>query len=141
MSIWVKNISLEKLNALNDGTLMSSLGIQFSAVGDDYIEGTIPVDKRTVQPMGVLHGGASAALAETLASLGAYLSAPEGAVVAGVELNINHLKACRGGMVTGRAQPLRLGRSIQVWEVRLYNEAGDMSAVARMTASIKLQAS
>lgn len=137
MEIWTKSMNVDELNTLSHSTLMASLGIKFTQLGENFLEGTIPVDPRTVQPMGILHGGASAALAETLASSAAYLAAPEGKVVVGVELNINHLKPCRQGLVTGRTEPLRLGGTVQVWEIRLRDEQGDLTAVSRMTAAVR----
>ena len=111
---WPPEASLEALNARSAGTLMQSLGIVFSELGDGYLRATMPVDARTHQPYGLLHGGASVALAETLGSSAGMLMAGGNAVV-GLEINANHLRAVRSGIVTGTARPIHLGRSTQVW--------------------------
>jgi 1,4-dihydroxy-2-naphthoyl-CoA hydrolase len=129
---------LLKVNAMSDSTLLGALGIRFTRVEKDYLEAVMPVDKRTHQPYGLLHGGASAALAETLGSFGSHLIASEsGALAVGVELNINHLRSKRNGEVTGKARLLRGGRSIHVWNIDVVDEAGEPIAVSRLTVMIK----
>lgn len=126
-----------ELNAASRGTLSQALGIVVTEVGDDFIRGTMPVAAATRQPFGRLHGGASAALAETLASLGANLCLdPEREVAVGLELNANHLRACREGMVTGTARPLHLGRRTQVWDVRIADARDRPVCVARLTLAV-----
>jgi 1,4-dihydroxy-2-naphthoyl-CoA hydrolase len=118
------DVSLEQLNALSRNTAMEPLGIAFTEIGPDYLRATMPVDARTHQPDGLLHGGASVLLAETLGSSAGGLCAPEGHGVVGIEINANHLRGVRSGLVTGTARPLHVGRSTQVWEIRIEDAAG-----------------
>lgn len=137
-SIWPVVPSLDVLNNMARGTLLDHLGIVFTAIGSDYIEATLPVDHRTIQPMGLLHGGATAALAETLGSMAAQMMLTEGGMkqAVGIELNINHLKSMREGKVTGRVTPVRVGRKIQVWETKIRNDEGALVSVSRLTVMI-----
>lgn len=132
---WPEGTSLDTLNARSHGTLMASLGIVFTELGDGYLRATMPVDARTHQPYGLLHGGASVALAETLGSSAGMLMAGGHAVV-GLEINANHLRAVRGGLVTGTARPLHLGRSTQVWEIAIEDEAGNPVCISRLTLAV-----
>ena len=137
MRIWKKDVTLEKANALNAGTLNEALGIRFSEVGDDFLSGTMPVDARTKQPFGLLHGGANVALAETLGSLAGFLVlAPGEGRTVGIEINANHVRAVRDGIVTGTARPLHLGRSTQVWEIRIVDPDGKLACVSRITLAV-----
>lgn len=137
MSIWKKPVDLAELNRLGENTLLSTLGMQLTAVGDDWLQGTMPVDARTHQPFGLLHGGASVALAETLGSMAALLTLDtRESMAVGLEINANHLKAVRSGVVTGTAKKLHLGRATQVWEIRIENEAGQLTCVSRITMAI-----
>ena len=129
-------IGLDALNALSRGTAMEPLGIAFTAMGPDWLSGTMPVDARTHQPHGLLHGGASVLLAETLGSTAGGLSVPEGRRVVGIEINANHLRGVREGTVTGTARPLHVGRSTQVWEIRIEDEAGRLVCVSRLTLAV-----
>lgn len=134
MSIWKKQATVEALNASNPGTLNEALGIRFTEIGADYLRGTLPVDPRTRQPYGLLHGGASVALAESLGSVAGWLSLPEGGGrTMGLEINANHVRAITDGVVTGTARPLHLGRSTQVWEVRIEDAQGRLTCVSRIT--------
>ena len=120
-------------------TLADALGIEITAVADDYLEGRMPVDGRTHQPMGLLHGGASVALAETLGSIAAALRLPDPTTqtCVGLEINANHLKGVRDGWVRGRATPLHLGRRTQVWEIRItHEESGALVCVSRLTMAV-----
>ena len=112
------------------------LGIEFLEVGDDFIRARVPVDSRTVQPYGLLHGGISVTLAETLGSCGAAYSVPEGQRVVGLEINANHLKGTSHGWVTGTARPLHQGRSTQVWQIELRNDAGELTCISRITMAV-----
>ena len=132
---WPEGTSLDSLNARSAGTLMASLGIVFTELGDGYLRATMPVDARTHQPYGLLHGGASVALAETLGSSAGMLLAGGNAVV-GLEINANHLRAVRSGTVTGTARPVHVGRSTQVWEIRIEDEAGQPVCVSRLTLAV-----
>ncbi|MGN2251514.1 hotdog fold thioesterase [Frateuria sp. GZRe14] len=137
MAIWKQAPDLERINAWSDNTLMQVLGIRFTAVGDDWLAGTMPVDTRTHQPFGLLHGGASVALAETLGSTGALLTLdPELEVAVGLDINANHVRGVRSGVVTGTARALHLGRSTQVWEIRIENEEGALVCVSRLTMAV-----
>ncbi len=132
-----QEVTLEKLNAWRKGTMVEHLDIQLTEVGPDFLCGKMPVDHRTRQPMGLLHGGASLALAETLGSLGANLHidlATQACV--GLEINANHLKSVRDGYVYGRATALHIGRSTQVWEIRISSETGDLVCVSRITMAV-----
>ncbi len=120
-------------------TLAGALGMEITAVTDEYIEGRMPVDGRTHQPMGLLHGGASVALAETLGSIAAYFRLPDRSkqAVVGLEINANHLKGVRDGWVLGRATPVHIGRSTQVWEIRItHEETGALVCISRITMAV-----
>jgi uncharacterized protein (TIGR00369 family) len=125
--------SVDALNALSRNTAIAALGIVFTEVGADFLRATMPVDARTLQPYGLLHGGASVLLAETLGSSAGNLCVGEDAMVVGIEINANHLAAVRGGLVTGTARPLHVGRSTQVWDIRIEDEVGRLACIARLT--------
>jgi 1,4-dihydroxy-2-naphthoyl-CoA hydrolase len=130
-------ITAETLNSGSQNTLVSHLGIEFTDVGPDFVSGKMPVDERTRQPYGLLHGGASAALAETLGSVAASLQINlETHTCVGLEININHLRAIRQGYVYGTAKPLHLGRKTQVWEIKITDEAGKSVSVSRLTMMV-----
>lgn len=137
-SIWRAGVTLELLRARRAGTLAEQLGIELIELGPDYLVGTMPVDHRTCQPMRLLHGGASAALAETLGSLAANAAnhVPERAFV-GLEINANHLRGVReGAQVTGTARPLHVGRSTQVWNIEIRDPQGLLVCVSRLTLAV-----
>ena len=136
MRIWQKPISLETIRALTADTADSNLGIEFTDIGDDHLVGRVPVDQRTRQPYGLLHGGVSVVLAESLGSMGAYYASPEGHRAVGLDINANHLKGVTAGWVTGTARPVHRGRTTQVWQIELRDEAGDMSCIARITLAM-----
>jgi len=129
-------ISLDQLNALAKDTAVQSLGIVFTEIGTDFVRATMPVDARTRQPFGLLHGGASVLLAETLGSMAGGLCVMPKQHVVGVEINANHLRGVRGGMVTGTARALHVGRSTHVWEVRIEDERGHLVCISRMTLAV-----
>lgn len=131
-----RRASLDELNALSLGTAMEPLGIVFSELGPDYLRATMPVDARTRQPYGLLHGGASVLLAETLGSTAGGLCVGEDEGVVGIEINANHLAAVREGAVTGTARPLHVGRSTQVWEIRVEDADGRLACVSRLTLAV-----
>lgn len=134
--IWKKPFTLEGLNN-TENNLVKHLGIEFSAFGDDYLEATMPVDARTHQPFGLLHGGASVVLAETLGSLAGFLCLEEdGKVVVGQEINANHIRGVRSGTVTGRATPVHIGRQSQVWSIEIRNEYDKLVAISRLTLAV-----
>jgi len=137
MSIWTRRAELDELNALTHDTLAAHIGIRFTEIGPDYLRGTMPVDARTHQPMGLLHGGASVVLAETLASVGGMLAMREGGTsVVGIEINANHLRGVRSGLVTGTARPVHVGRTTQVWDIRIESDGGAPVCVSRLTLSV-----
>ena len=127
----------EQLNERSKDNLSEALGIQITEVGDDYIKASMPVDRRTMQPMGLLHGGASAALAETLGSVGSllYIDAPNTYPV-GLEINANHLKSVSSGIVIGTAKAIRIGRTIHVWNIEIHNDQNDLICVSRLTVML-----
>jgi 1,4-dihydroxy-2-naphthoyl-CoA hydrolase len=137
MSIWRSLLSIEELNANRDGTLIANLGILFTEIGADFVRGTMPVDTRTVQPYGLLHGGASVALAETLGSMGAAMcvDAAEYQVV-GQEINANHVRAARGGLVTGTARAVHLGGRTHVWSIDIVNDSQKLVCISRITMAV-----
>ncbi len=136
MSIWKKAISVEELTAIHHDTAVQQLGIEFLEVGPDFIRARVPVDKRTKQPYGLLHGGVSVVLAETLGSCGAAFSAPEGHRAVGLDINANHLKGATAGWVTGITRPVHIGRTTQVWQIDLTNDAGELTCVSRITMAV-----
>lgn len=136
MPIWQKPISVEALNAHSPGTAVATLGIEFTEVGDDFLCARVPVDARTVQPFGLLHGGVSVVLAETLGSMGSYYASPEGHRAVGLDINANHLRAAVRGWVTGTARPVHRGRTTQVWQIDMANEAGELTCVSRITMAM-----
>lgn len=128
--------TLADLNALSQGTAMQPLGIVFTEIGPDFLRGTMPVDERTLQPYGLLHGGASVLLAETLGSSAGGLCTPADRICVGVEINANHVRAVREGTVTGTARPLHLGGRIQVWEIRIEDDKGRLACISRLTLAV-----
>ena len=135
---WKQPFTLEALNQTGQKTLVSHLGIEFTRIGDDYLEARMPVDHRTVQPMGLLHGGASCVLAETMGSVASFLCiadpAKESAV--GVEINANHLRPATKGHVTGKVSPLRVGRKLHVWNIEIKDEVERLICVSRITIAV-----
>jgi len=137
VSIWRSLLPLETLNAGGAGTLMGPLGIEFTEIGADFIRGTMPVDARTHQPFGLLHGGASVALAETLGSMGANMCVDSSRYLCvGQEINANHLKSVRSGHVTGTARPLHVGTRSQVWSIEIVSDSGALVCVSRLTIAV-----
>ena len=134
---FTKIVSLDTLNAMSNNTLAQNLGIEFIEVGVDWLTAKMPVDKRTHQPYGLLHGGASVALAETLGSVASHCSIDSTRqYCVGLEINANHLKGIRDGFVYGTARPLHRGRTTQVWEIKISNEQKDLVCVSRITIAI-----
>jgi len=137
MSIWKQTADLETINALNANSMVEHLGMRITDVGDDYLRGTMPVDARTKQPFGLLHGGASVALAESLGSLAGTMCLDATREMAvGLDINANHVRAITAGVVTGTARPLHLGRSTQVWEIRIEDERGKLVCISRLTLAV-----
>jgi 1,4-dihydroxy-2-naphthoyl-CoA hydrolase len=137
MPIFSPNVTLEFLKTLSVNTMVEHLGIVFTAIGDNYIEATMPVDHRTHQPMGLLHGGASVSLAETLGSVAATCcvdTTKQNCV--GLEINANHIKSVREGVVTGRTTPIHIGKKTHVWEIRITNEQKELVCISRVTLAV-----
>lgn len=136
--IWFKKeFSLEKLQSMSKGTMGEHLDIRFSEIGDNYIKATMPVDHRTKQPYGLLHGGASVALAETLGSVASALVIDTGkSLCVGLEINANHIRAVKDGLVTGTATPIHLGSSTHVWEIKIHDQKEKLVCVSRLTVAI-----
>jgi uncharacterized protein (TIGR00369 family) len=131
---------LAALNQRNQANAVGNLGIEFTEQGEDFLRGTMPVDHRTLQPYGLLHGGASVLLAETLGSMAANMCLEPGTGQAvGVEINANHLRAKTEGQVTGTARPLHVGRSTQVWDIRIEDEEGRTVCVSRLTLAMRYE--
>jgi len=132
-----KNKALQKLNDFQKNTITELLGIEITDFGPDYFCGKMPVDHRTVQPYGLLHGGASAVLAESLGSIAGGMQVNRDTqTVVGVEINCNHLRSAREGWVYGKATPVKIGRKIQVWNIEIKNDDGKMVAVSRLTLAV-----
>lgn len=137
MTIWFAPFTVADVNRLGQGCAVEHLGIEMTEVGDDWLNARMPVDARTRQPYGRLHGGVSMVLAETLASVASVHTVdPERFFCVGQEINANHVRAATGGWVTGTARPLHLGRTSQVWDVRIVDEAGKLVCVSRVTMAV-----
>ena len=138
--IWKHEPNIEVLNSIAKNTMVSHLGIKIIEVGDDYIKASMPVDERTKQPMGLLHGGASVALSESIGSFAGVLICDDISkeAIVGVEINANHLKSVRSGTVTSITKPVRIGNKIQVWNTDIFNEEGQLVCTSRLT-TMKIQ--
>ena len=134
--IWKREVTLEALNAMGEGNMVGLLDIRFVHIGDDTLEAEMPVDARTHQPFGLLHGGASAALAETLGSMAGFLMTRDGQSVVGTELNATHHRAVAQGKVRGVCQPLHLGRTNQSWEIVVFDEQGRRCCTCRLSTMV-----
>lgn len=137
--VFRRQATLDELNAMSRGTAMEPLGIRFTAVGVDHLQASMPVDARTHQPMGLLHGGASVVLAETLGSVAGNLCVPRSHCCVGLDINANHLRAKRNGLVTGTAKPLHLGATTQVWQINLMDEKEHLLCTSRLTLAVLSQ--
>jgi 1,4-dihydroxy-2-naphthoyl-CoA hydrolase len=137
--IWFKpELRLVDLLPLGQGTMGEQLGIEWVELGEDFIKARMPVDHRTKQPYGLLHGGASVALAETLGSVGAALSVdPARYIAVGMEINANHIRSVRDGFVIGTTRPVHRGATTQVWEIRIEDERGKLVCISRLTVAIR----
>ncbi len=133
-----KSITLEFLGTLNPQTINTQLGIEFTEIGEDFITARMPVDHRTHQPFGILHGGASVVLAESLGSVASLLclADPIKQRAVGVEINANHIRSVKEGWVYGRATPLHIGRTTHVWDIRITNEEDKLVCVSRLTIAV-----
>ncbi|WP_017731430.1 hotdog fold thioesterase [Nafulsella turpanensis] len=135
--VFKPGIKLEALNQMSKNTLLEHLGIKFTAIGEDSLTARMPVDSRTHQPFGLLHGGASVALAETLGSVAAHCCIDtEKEFAVGLDINANHLRSVRSGYVVGVSKPIHIGKSTQVWEIRISSEEGVLVCISRITMAI-----
>lgn len=136
MAIWKQDLTLEALHRIAHDTAVSHLGIEFLEVGEDWLSARVPVNRQTCQPYGLLHGGVSVVLAETLGSCGAAFAVPEGTKVVGLDINANHLRGVSEGWVTAVARPVHLGRTTHVWQIDLRDDAGRMVCTSRQTMAV-----
>lgn len=136
MILWKTKTTLDQLKELSKKTLVEHLGIEFLEIGDDYLKAKMPVDYRTKQPAGLLHGGASVVLAETLGSVAAGLSVNrEKKGIVGIEINANHIRPVTDGWVTGITKPIHVGNTTQIWEIKIYNEQDNLICISRLTVA------
>lgn len=139
MSIWFQKIELAQLQQRNTN-MASHIGIEFIEIGEDFLKGRMPVDERTRQPMGILHGGAHVVLAETLGSLAANLCLDwTKSYAVGLDINSNHLKSITSGWVIGIAKPIHIGKKTHVWEIKIYDESENLLNISRLTMMIMLK--
>lgn len=135
--IWFKEYSLEELNERSKGTMGEFLDMKFTEIGDDYLCMTMPVDNRTKQPYGLLHGGASAALAETIGSVASSLCInPDKQICVGIEINCNHIRGKKDGVVIAIARPLHIGATTHVWDIKINDERGKLVCISRLTVAV-----
>ena len=135
--IWHEPITLDALTERAKDSMSSYLGIEFTDIGDDYLVATMPIDHRTKQPMGIMHGGASCVLAETIGSMAAQFCVDRKThYCVGLDLNTNHIRSIRDGKVTGIAAPFHLGRSTHVWSIEIKNDAGQLISISRLTMAV-----
>lgn len=136
MSLWKSPLTLDQLKEGSKDTLMEQLGIEYLEIGDDYLKARMPVDSRTRQTAGILHGGASAALAETLGSIASGMCVDrEKKNIVGLEINANHIRPVASGWVTGITTPIHVGNMTQIWEIRIYNEQEKLVCISRLTVA------
>ncbi|HAB25012.1 MAG: hotdog fold thioesterase [Mixta calida] len=136
MAIWKRETDLDALNAIGENSLVAHIGIRFTAIGDDYLEAVMPVDARTHQPFGLLHGGASVVLAESMGSIAGYLCTEEGKSVVGIEVNASHHRSVSSGEVRGTCRPLHIGSRNQVWQIEIRNARGQLCCSSRLTVAV-----
>ncbi len=136
MSIWKKQIDVDALNAMGAGGANDALGIRITEIGEDFVRAELQVEPRTHQPHGLLHGGVSCVLAETLGSVGGALTCDDGYTIVGVDINATHMNGVRSGKVIGTARPLKLGRRMQFWAIDIETEDGRPVCAARLTAAV-----
>jgi 1,4-dihydroxy-2-naphthoyl-CoA hydrolase len=135
--IWQRHFDLDILNATSKNTLVDHLNIVYTEFTNNSLTATMPVNSNTHQPLGLLHGGASVVLAETLGSIAANFCVPEGHFCLGMEINANHLKSVRSGVVTGVAKPIHIGRNTQLWEIKIVDQAQNLVCISRLTMMVK----
>lgn len=137
MSIWFQSADIQDLNRLSENTMVSHIGIEFTEIGPDYIRAKMPVSQHTHQPDGLLHGGASVVLAETLGSIASNLCIDRTKkICVGLDINANHIRSARAGYVTGTTKPIHIGASTHIWEIRITNEKESLICIARLTMAV-----
>ncbi|MBY4838994.1 MULTISPECIES: hotdog fold thioesterase [Pantoea] len=136
MAIWKRSVDVETLNKMGENSLVAHVGIVFTTIGEDYLEATMPVDARTHQPFGLLHGGASVVLAESMGSIAGYLSIEEGKSVVGIEVSASHHRAVSSGEVRGICRPLHLGARNQSWQIEIRNARDQLCCTSRLTVAV-----
>jgi uncharacterized protein (TIGR00369 family) len=136
ITLFRRKLTPDEINRIHQDTAVERLGIEFTEVGPDYLRARMPVDQRTRQPLGILHGGASVTLAETLGSLAGVMCLEEGLTAVGLDINANHVRAAREGWVTGECRPVHIGRSTQVWQIEIRDDARRLVCTSRMTLAI-----
>jgi len=136
LSIWKKSFDLDSLNKSRQQTLVETLGIMITEFGDDFLTATMPVEARTHQPMGILHGGASVVLAETVGSIAANMAVDEAHYCVGLDINANHLRSVRAGLVYATCRPIHIGRSTHVWDIQIKNENDKPVCISRLTMAV-----
>mgnify|MGYP001327577085 CR=1 FL=1 len=137
MAIWTVTPSIEQMTEASKNTAVGHMGIEYLEIGDDYVKGRMPVDERTIQPFGILHGGSSVVLAETLGSMAANcVLKDKGTVAVGLDINANHIRPVSSGWVYGTAKAIHIGSATQVWEIRLENEQGKLTCISRLTMAV-----
>lgn len=135
-NFWKKEITIKDLNSFSQNSIVGYLGIVFTKRGSDSLSATMPVDKRTIQPLGILHGGASVVLAETLGSTASYMTVDDPVYTVGLEINANHVRSANKGIVTGTAKPVHLGNKTQVWDISIKNEKDKFICISRLTMAV-----
>jgi 1,4-dihydroxy-2-naphthoyl-CoA hydrolase len=136
MTLWKTQATLDQLRELSKNTLAEHIGIEYLEIGEDYLKARMPVDHRTIQPAGLLHGGASVVLAETLGSIAAALCTDrEKKAIVGIEVNANHIRPVTHGWVIGVAKPIHVGNTTQIWEIKIYNEQEKLVCISRLTVA------
>jgi len=137
MGIFKAGVTVDYLNQWSRNTMAENIGFEFTQIGDDFLMARMPVDKRTQQPLGLLHGGASVAMAETMGSVAATLCVDaDKQFCVGLDINANHLRSVKQGFVTGVTRPIHIGKKTQVWEIRITNEAGELVCISRITMAV-----
>jgi 1,4-dihydroxy-2-naphthoyl-CoA hydrolase len=136
--IWKTKPTVEAINTMGNESMATHVGIEITEIGDDFLSARMPVNSKTTQPYGILHGGASCVLAETLGSIGgAFCVDINTQIVVGLEINANHLRPAKDGYVTGTARPIHIGRTTHVWDIKITNEKGDLVCISRLTLAVK----
>ena len=135
-NIWKQKFTIKDFNDFSKNSIVGYLGIVFTEKGNDFLKGTMPVDKKTIQPHGILHGGASVVLAETLGSAASSMAVDDQHYTVGMEVNANHIKSVTKGIVTGTAKPVHIGNTTQVWDIIIKNDKGQLTCISRLTMAV-----